>query len=69
MLIFILQIVFYAFAFFGLIFKHKNRLFDVSYMFCVMNSAALVGLYKFLTHKQNVLWQKTEESLQGVSQR
>lgn len=62
-LVFILQIVFYTLAFFGLIFEHKNRLFDVSYMFCVMNSAAVVGLYKFLTHKQDVLWQKAGESL------
>lgn len=63
---FVLQILFYVFALFGLIFKHKNHLFDVPYMFCVMNSAAVVGLYKLLTHKQDVLWQKAEEDLIGI---
>lgn len=60
-LFFILQIMFYIFAFFGLIIKHKNRLFDIPYMFCVMNSAVVAGLYGFLTRRQDVLWQKVGE--------
>lgn len=68
-LVFILQITFYTFACLGLIIKHVNRLFDVPCMFCVMNLAAVVGLYRFLTHKQDVLWRKPEENLQGVNQR
>lgn len=57
-LIFILQITFYGFSFFGFALKYKNKIFDIPYMFCVMNSAAIVGLYRLLTHKQDVLWQK-----------
>ena len=57
--IFILQVCFYSFALMGLFFKaHKNRIFDLPYMFCLMNVAALVGLYKFITNKQGVLWRK-----------
>jgi len=66
MFIFILQITFYSLAFFGLVLKYKNRIFDIPYMFCVMNSAAIVGLYRLLTHKQDVLWQKPYDSLQGA---
>ncbi len=65
----ILQVIFYSLALFGCAYRRSNRIFDIPRMFCVMNSAALVGLYKFLTHKQDVLWQKAEESLQGVSQK
>jgi len=56
----IFQILFYKFAFFGLVFKNRNALFNIPYMFCVMNSAAVVGLYKFLTRRQDVLWEKVE---------
>ena len=59
---FSLQIIFYSLAILGLILKHKNTLVDVPYMFCVMNCAAIVGLYKLLTRKQNVLWQKAGEA-------
>ncbi len=55
---FILQAFFYGFSLIGLLFKHKNRIFDVPYMFCVMNAAALVGLYRFIARKQDVLWEK-----------
>jgi cellulose synthase/poly-beta-1,6-N-acetylglucosamine synthase-like glycosyltransferase len=57
---FILQISFYALALLGLIFKQKNRVIDIPYMFCVMNSAAAVGLYRLLTRRQDVLWEKTD---------
>jgi len=58
-IIFILQACFYGFALLGLFFKaHTNRIFDLPYMFCLMNVAALVGLYKFMTKKQGVLWKK-----------
>jgi len=59
-MIFVLQVVFYSLAFLGLIFKSKNKIFDVPYMFCVMNAAAVVGLYRFLMRKQGVVWQKAE---------
>ncbi len=53
-----LQIVFYIFAMLGRVFKHRNRVFDIPYMFCVMNSAAVVGLHRFLTRKEHALWEK-----------
>lgn len=56
----ILQIIFYSFALFGGIIKKRNKIFDIPYMFCVMNSAAVVGLFRFLTQKQGVLWEKAE---------
>jgi len=57
---FILQVTFYVLALLGLIFKHANRIFDIPYMFCVMNSAAVVGLYMFLKNKHGVLWKKAK---------
>jgi cellulose synthase/poly-beta-1,6-N-acetylglucosamine synthase-like glycosyltransferase len=55
---FALQIFFYSLAFLGLIFKRVSRTLNIPYMFCVMNCAAVVGLYRFLNHKQDVLWEK-----------
>jgi cellulose synthase/poly-beta-1,6-N-acetylglucosamine synthase-like glycosyltransferase len=56
-----LQIAFYAFAFCGAFFKHKNRFFDAAYLFCVLNFAAVIGLYRFITKNQDVLWEKRQE--------
>lgn len=61
--IFIIQVIFYCLAFLGMIFNGKNRVIDVPYMFCVLNSAAIVGLYRFLTNKQGILWQRAGASL------
>jgi hypothetical protein len=47
--------------------KKKNSFFDVPYIFCVMNIAAVVGLYKLFSGKQSVLWRKPQEILQGVA--
>lgn len=57
----VLQVIFYGLALFGSVYKHSNRLFDVPRMFCVMNSAAVAGLYKFLTKKQKVAWEQYKE--------
>lgn len=57
----VLQIIFYGLALFGSVYKHSNRLFDIPRMFCVMNSAAVAGLYKFLTKKQKVAWEQYKE--------
>jgi len=54
----ILQIIFYALAFLGFVIKRPNPLLDVPRMFCVMNAAALVGLYRFLMRKQDVMWER-----------
>lgn len=57
-LTFALQVLLYALAILGALFKNANRIFDIPYMFCVMNSAAVVGLYRFSTRKENSLWEK-----------
>jgi len=59
--VFILQCIFYIFALLGMFFKHKNKLFDIAYMFCVLNAAAVVGMLRFLLNRQNVLWERMEE--------
>ncbi|MEW6169956.1 MAG: glycosyltransferase family 2 protein [Candidatus Omnitrophota bacterium] len=56
---FYLQVIFYSLAFFGIFIKRTSKLIDIANMFCVMNWAAVVGLYGFLTHKQEVAWEKT----------
>ena len=54
----IAQIAFYSLAILGGVLKIKSRLVDIPHMFCVMNFAAMSGLYRFLNHKQNILWEK-----------
>lgn len=56
----ILQALFYTFALAGAVFKNKTKLFDVPYMFCVMNVAGVDGMVKFLTGKQKITWKTTE---------
>lgn len=56
----ILQLVFYGLALIGCVYKGSNRLFDIPRMFCVMNSAAVAGLYRFITNKQGVAWERIE---------
>lgn len=55
----ILQFMFYSLVLVGAFAKNKNRIVDVAYMFCVMNAAAVVGLFRFVANKQGVLWEKT----------
>ena len=55
---FALQVVFYALALMGAVWRHKNFLLDVPHMFVVMNTAAVVGLVRFLARKQGVRWEK-----------
>jgi cellulose synthase/poly-beta-1,6-N-acetylglucosamine synthase-like glycosyltransferase len=57
---FALQSLFYVFAAIGTLHPHANRLFDIPHMFCVMNAAAVVGLWRFLTDKHSVLWDRAE---------
>jgi cellulose synthase/poly-beta-1,6-N-acetylglucosamine synthase-like glycosyltransferase len=56
----VLQCLFYALALIGILSKSANRLLNIPSMFCVMNLAAVVGLWKFATNKQSVMWQKSE---------
>ncbi|HAH21468.1 MAG: hypothetical protein A2Y00_03650 [Omnitrophica WOR_2 bacterium GWF2_43_52] len=54
-----IQSIFYGLALIGGVVKIKNSLIDIPHMFCVMNFAALIGCYRFLSHKQAILWEKT----------
>lgn len=59
---FLLQVVFYGLAILGRFAKIENKVLDVPLMFCVMNAAAVVGLYRFLHNKQSVTWEKAYHS-------
>ncbi|MDD4900423.1 MAG: glycosyltransferase family 2 protein [Candidatus Omnitrophica bacterium] len=59
-IVFLAQALFYLLALWGVVYKKAYRLFDIPHMFCLMNTAALVGLYRFLLRKQNILWRKGE---------
>lgn len=54
----LLQTLFYALAFIGTRIKEsiKSPLIYISFYFCLVNSAALLGLYKGLLNKQSVKW-------------
>ena len=55
-----LQAAFYLLAAAGAVSHRPLRLFDVPHMFCVMNWAAVVGLYRFVAGAQDVVWQRSE---------
>lgn len=59
-LCFLLQFVFYVIALFGWLFKNKSSVLDIPCMFCVINFAAIVGLYRFLMKKQKGTWKKAD---------
>lgn len=59
--LFILQCLFYLSAISGSLLKKKARVFDVPYMFCMLNAAAVIGLFRLLTRKQSILWEKATE--------
>ena len=67
--IFVLQIIFYAAAFIGVlsrrqgqgIFKPLAKLCYVPYVFCLLNFAALAGFYRFIGVKQDIAWKKARE--------
>jgi len=62
----VLQVLFYLAALTGGLarrgnygsMKALNKLGQVPYMFCVMNAAAVAGLYRFLFSKQQITWEK-----------
>jgi cellulose synthase/poly-beta-1,6-N-acetylglucosamine synthase-like glycosyltransferase len=54
------QAAFYLCAIAGAFTNRPTRLFDVPHMFCVMNGAAVVGLYRFLAGSQGAVWQKAD---------
>ena len=56
------QAVFYGLAAAGAVSNASMRVLSVPYTFCLMNWAAVVGLYRFLAGSQRVAWQKAEGS-------
>ncbi len=65
----ILQIIFYTMALIGQLIRNTtvgplkwlSKICYVPYIFCLLNYAALVGFFKFLTSQQQVTWQKARE--------
>jgi biofilm PGA synthesis N-glycosyltransferase PgaC len=55
------QVLFYFFAIMGWILainSVKNKFLYIPYYFLFMNVSVLIGLYRIMTKKQNVLWEK-----------
>lgn len=61
-IMFVLQITMYLLALIGHFLAKKpsfiSRLFGIPYTFVVLNYAALAGLYRFITQKQSVAWER-----------
>ena len=58
-LFFILQTVFYGAALLGAVAPRRlKRIFSAPYVFCLLNVSALVGLYRYLSGRQQVTWEK-----------
>lgn len=45
-----------------IVWTKRDKLFDIPMMFYVMNAAAVVGLYKFVTNRQSAVWERIEET-------
>ena len=61
-LILIGQISFYLSALLGFIFEKRQvriKVLFIPYYFCMMNYAVYIGLFKYLTNSQSVLWEKS----------
>lgn len=56
-IIFILQAGFYLSAFVGSVISECNRITSVPFYFCMVNAAAIVGIYKGFLDKQKTMWQ------------
>ena len=56
---FFLQLLFYSLAFMGIFFNRRVNLPIISqpFYFCIVNAAALYGIYKGFNNKQSVMWQ------------
>jgi cellulose synthase/poly-beta-1,6-N-acetylglucosamine synthase-like glycosyltransferase len=66
---FLCQVVFYSFALIGSRFRHSEkprRIFYVPFYFTMVNTAALLGLVKFLTGKRQRVWEKAESTRQAA---
>jgi len=60
-LAFLVQVTFYFGALLGGLLRGRRKvlpLFSLPYTFCLVNGAALVGAFRFLTSRQRVTWDK-----------
>ncbi len=57
-IILVSQIVFYSIAILRWKFLRKIKIFDFPYTFCVLNIAAVEGLFRFLNGTQKVTWER-----------
>jgi len=65
LILFAFQIAFYAAAIVGWLLEKKEsniRIFNIPYFFFMMNYSAIIGLIRFLSSDQSVLWQKSERA-------
>ena len=63
--LFFLQLLFYMLALIGLIFikqVHKIQLLYIPTYFCLMNAAALHGLFRYLLKSQSVSWRRAKRT-------
>lgn len=66
-LLMLIQVAFYLFALIGWLLEARHirrKLLFVPYYFFMMNLAVLMGFYRLLTKKQNVLWDKAVRARQ-----
>ncbi|MFH1996491.1 MAG: glycosyltransferase family 2 protein [Candidatus Omnitrophota bacterium] len=58
------QIAFFIFAFIGFLKRHGSRvkIFYVPFYFCLVNSASLIALYRFLKGEQTRMWGKAHST-------
>ena len=58
-LFFFLQCAFYLFALLGAVTAGRlKRIFSAPYVFCLLNISALAGLYRYLSGRQQVTWNR-----------
>ncbi len=58
--LFMLQLVFYLFAFVGFILRHNGRIkiFYIPFYFCLVNSTSLAALFRYLKGANTQIWDK-----------
>lgn len=63
--LFIVQLLFYAFAFMGYLFQKKGgkiKLFYIPFYFCMVNATSLLALFKYLKGGETGIWEKSQTS-------
>jgi biofilm PGA synthesis N-glycosyltransferase PgaC len=64
-----LQIIFYSMAFIGALVCHSqdkvlkliSKVCYIPYVFCLLNFTALIGFFRFIESKQEVIWEKARD--------